>query len=128
MPKPTPVTRAYSLAHASIGRAFDNALDKLGRVPFGEDVVDPRTIEARKALYAGMIPTIPMDSNYIRPRTAKLGNHPDVVDNHQQSPKTAAAGKVVDPSAIETAQSSDWVSLDTASGVGLTDSPLTSGA
>lgn len=128
MPKPTSVTRSYHLAHAQIGRAFDIALDKMGRVPFGEDVVDPRTIAARKALYAGMVPTLPMDSNIVKPRTAKLGNHPDVKDNMQQSPKTAAAGKVVDPTAIETAQSSDWVSVDSGGGVGISDSPLMSGA
>lgn len=116
------------MAHASIGRAMDVALDKLGRVPFGEDIVDPRTIAARKALYAGMVPTIPMDSNYIQPRTARLGNHPDVPDNRQQSPKVAAAGKVVDPTAIETAQSSDWVSVDSAGGAGMSDTPLMSGA
>jgi hypothetical protein len=101
-------------------------LDKLGRVPFGENVVDPRTAAARKAMYEGMVPTLPFDSNYIRPRTAQLGNHPDV-PNTGQSPKTAAAGKVVDPTAIESAQSSDWVSVDSASGAGLSDSPLQSG-
>lgn len=127
MPKPTPVTKAYNTAHSSIGRAMDIALDKMGRVPFGEDVVDPRTLAARKALYAGMIPTLPMNSDYVKPRTAKLGNHPDV-PNTPQSPKVAAAGKVVDPTAIETAQSSDWVSVDSGGGVGISDSPLMSGA
>ena len=127
MPRPTPVTKAYSKAHASIGKAFDVALDKLGRVPFGEDIVDPRTVAARRAQYAGMIPTIPMDSNYVRPRTAKLGNHPEV-PNVPQSPKVAAAGKVVDPTAIETAQGSDWVSMDTSSGSGLSNDPLMPGA
>lgn len=126
MPKPTPVTKAYHAAHAQIGRAFDVALDKMGRVPFGEDVVDPRTIAARKALYAGMIPTLPMNSDAVRPRDAKLGNHPDV-PNTPQSPKTAAAGKVVDPTAIETAQSSDWVSIDSAGGAGISSDPLMSG-
>lgn len=126
MPRPTPVTKAYNMAHASIGRSMDIALDKMGRVPFGEDVVDPRTLAARKALYAGMIPTLPMNSDYVKPRDAKLGNHPDV-PNTAQSPKVAAAGKVVDPTAIETAQSADWVSIDTASGAGLSDN-LTAGA
>lgn len=128
MPRPTSVTKAYHAAHAQIGRAFDVALDKMGRVPFGEDVVDPRTIAARKALYAGMIPTLPMNSDVVKPRTAKLGNHPDVIDNMQQSPKVAAAGKVVDPTAIEAAQGTDWVSVDSAGGAGISDSPLMSGA
>lgn len=127
MPKPTPVTRAYNAAHAQIGRAMDVALDKMGRVPFGHDVLDPRTIAARKALYAGMIPTLPMNSDVVAPRTAKLGNHPDAL-NTGQSPKVAAAGKVVDPTAIETAQSADWVSVDTGGGAGMSDSPLMSGA
>lgn len=118
MPRPTPVTAAYSKAHASIGRAFDVALDKMGRVPFGEDVVDPRTIAARKALYAGMIPTLPMNSDVVKPRTANMGHHPDV-PNTGQSPKVAAAGKVVDPTAIETAQGADSVTIDTAGGPGM---------
>lgn len=127
MPKPTPVSRAYNAAHAQIGRAMDVALDKMGRVPFGHDILDPRTIAARKQLYAGMIPTLPMDSNVVQPRTAKMGNHPDV-PNTPQSPKVAAAGKVVDPTAIETAQSADWVSVDSGGGAGISDSPLMSGA
>jgi hypothetical protein len=98
----------------------------MGRVPFGQDILDPRTIAARKELYAGMIPTLPFDSNYVRPRTAELGNHPNV-PNTGQSPKVAAAGKVVDPTAIETAQSSDWVSVDSAGGAGMSDTPLQSG-
>lgn len=126
IPKPTSVTKAYGMAHASVGRALDIALDKMGRVPFGEDVVDPRTIAARKALYAGMIPTLPMNSDYIKPRTANMGNHPDLPMT-PQSPKVAAAGKVVDPTAIETAQSSDWVSVDSAGGAGISDSPLEGG-
>jgi hypothetical protein len=127
MPRPTPVTRSFGLAHARIGRAFDVALDKLGRVPFGEDIIDPRTAAARQALYAGMIPTLPFNSNVVQPRTARLGNHPDL-PNTPQSPKVAAAGKVVDPTAIETAQSADWVSADTGSGPGMSDSPLEAGA
>jgi hypothetical protein len=127
MPKPTPVSRSYGLAQARIGRSFDIALDKMGRVPFGQDILDPRTIAARKEIYAGMIPTMPFDSNYIKPKTAQLGNHPNV-PNTGQSPKVAAAGKVVDPTAIETAQSSDWVSVDSGGGVGISDSPLQSGA
>jgi hypothetical protein len=126
MPKPTSVSKAYSSAQTHIGRSFEVALDKMGRVPFGQDILDPRTIAARKELYAGMIPTMPFDSGYIKPRTADLGNHPNV-PNTGQTPKVAAAGKVVDPTAIETAQSSDWVSVDTASGAGLSDSPLQSG-
>ena len=127
VPRPTPVTKAYNMAHASVGRAMDIALDKMGRVPFGEDVVDPRTIAARKALYAGMIPTIPFNSDYVRPRDTKMGNHPDLPMT-PQSPKTAAAGKVVDPTAIETAQGADWVSVDTAGGAGMSSDPLMSGS
>lgn len=121
MPKATPVTRSFHKAHESINRSFQMALDKMGRVPFGEEPIDPRTAAARQALYAGMIPTIPFNSNIVQQKNSfpqDIGKHP-APPNVPQNPKTAAAGKVVDPSAIETAQSVDWVASDTSGGVGL---------
>ncbi len=121
MPTPTPVTRSFHKAHESINKSFQMALDKMGRVPFGEEPIDPRTAASRQALYAGMIPTLPMNSNIVQQKNSfpkDIGNHP-AAPNIPQSAKTAAGGKVVDPTSIETAQSADWVAADTAGGAGL---------
>ena len=121
MPKATPVTKSFHKAHESINKSFQMALDKIGRVPFGEEPIDPRTAAARQALYAGMIPTLPMNSNIVQQKNSfpkDIGKHP-APPNIPQNAKTAAGGKVVDPTAIETAQSSDWTDVDTAGGNGL---------
>jgi hypothetical protein len=60
---------------------------------------------------------IAMDAKAIRPKPFVEGNHPQPKDV-DQNPKTAAAGKVVDPTAIETAQGADNVSIDTPGGPG----------
>lgn len=87
----------------------------MGRVPFGEQKVDPRTIAARNALLQGAIPTLPFDSNVIQPKNSfpkDIGNHP-ALKQVPQNARTAAGGKVVDPTAIESAQSADWTTVDT---------------
>lgn len=95
----------------------------MGRVKFGEQIVDPRTVASRNALLRGIIPTLPFDSNYLQQKNSfprDIGKHPDL-KQIPQNPKTAAGGKVVDPTAIESAQSADWVTVDTnsAGGVGM---------
>ena|SRR5260221_9029961 len=122
MPKDTPVSRSFHKAHGSINRALEISLDRMGRVPFGHQIVDPRTLAARQALLSGMIPTIPFNSNYIKPKPADMGKHP-MPKQVPQSEKNRAAGKVVDPTAIESAQQADTVDVDTAAGVGLAHDP-----
>ena len=122
IPKDTSVTRSYTKAQGSINRALQIAIDKMGRVPFGHYVVDPRTVAARNALLNGVMPTLPFNSDYIKPKPADIGKHP-MPKYTPQSVKTAAAGYVVDPTAIESAQQADTVDVDTASGAGLANDP-----
>jgi hypothetical protein len=121
MPKDTSVSASFRRAAGANTRAFDIALDKMGRVPFGEQKVDPRTLAARSALLQGVIPTLPFNSNYIQQKNTfpkDIGNHPQLKPTSQNA-RTAAGGKVVDPTAIESAQSADWVTVDTAGSGGM---------
>jgi hypothetical protein len=62
-----------------------------------------------------------MDSKVIQPKAFDYKKHPLPKDTGQ-SAKTAAAGKVVDPTGIETAQGADNVTVDTVS-AGMGDIP-----
>jgi hypothetical protein len=121
LPTDTSVSSSFRRAAGANTRAFNIALDKMGRVPFGEQKIDPRTLAARSALLQGVIPTLPFNSNYLQQKNSfpkDIGNHPQLKST-PQNPKTAAGGKVVDPTAIESAQSADWVTVDTAGAGGM---------
>jgi hypothetical protein len=68
-----------------------------------------------------------MDSKYIRPQDFDYKKHPLPPDKGQ-NPKTAAAGKVVDPTAIETFQGADSVSIDSLGGAGLSNQGILEGS
>jgi hypothetical protein len=121
MPKDTIYTKAFGKATTSLNKSFELALDRAGRVPLGHQIIDARTLAKQQAFpdVAGMQAVIAMDAKAIRPKPFVEGNHPKVKDIGQ-SPKVAAAGKVVDPTAIESAQGADNVSMDTPGGPGTT--------
>lgn len=135
MPKDTAFTKAFGKAHSSINRSFQLALDKTGRVPIGHQILDPRTVAKQSAFDPstiwnpiGQTTGIEFDSKYIRPKDFDYKKHPLPRDPGKQSEKTAAGGKVVDPTAIETFQGADSVSLDTASSGGISNSNILEGS
>lgn len=131
MPKDTLYTKAFDLAHSSINRSFELARDKTGRVPIGHHIIDPRTQAKAEAFDISSIwnPVgqpgflTSMNSNYVMPKAFDYAKHPLPKDKGQ-NPKHAAAGKVVDPTAIETAQGADNTTIDQAGSQGITDLPL----
>jgi hypothetical protein len=128
MPKDTIYTKAFAKATTSLNRSFELALDRSGRVPLGHQVIDARTLAKQQAFPSveGMQATIAMDAQALRPKPFKEGNHPPVKDVGP-NPKVAAAGKVVDPTAIETFQGADNVSVDTQSGAGFSGNSILEG-
>ncbi len=124
MPRDTVFSKNFARAHASINKSFQLALDKTGRVPIGDQILDPRTVAKHAAFDPSSIwnpigqagAQSSMDSEYIRPKYFDYNKHP-LPKDRGQNPKHAAAGKVVDPTAIETAQGADNTTVDTA-GVG----------
>ena len=99
---------------------FDLAFERMGRVPLGHNILDARTMENRLNVnIAGMTAGLPLDARKVFQRPAKQ-NHPA---RGEQTLKNKLAGIVVDPTAIETAQGADNVSVDTAGGPGLNSMP-----
>ena len=129
MPRDTLYTAAFGKAHDSLNRSLQLAIDRSGGVPMGHQIVDARTLAKQQAFpnVAGMQAVIAMDAEAIRPKPfAHEVNHPKIKDKGQ-SPKTAAAGKVVDPTAIESAQQPDNITIDTGTGPGLTNMGIEEG-
>lgn len=118
MPKDTLYTKAFSRAHASLGRSLQIAIDRTGGVPIGHQIIDPRTKMKRMGALDDeeMQAVVAHDVNNLRTKSPI------------QNPKTAAAGKVVDPTAIESAQAADSVSIDTAGGIGGSNIPYSEGS
>lgn len=120
MPKDTVFTKAFDKAHQSINRSFEMARERTGGVPIGHHVIDPRT--AAKASGFNLDEALGpvgqtganrgMNSDIIQPKEFDWKKHPLPKDPGQQTPKVAAAGKVVDPTAIETAQGTDSVTME----------------
>lgn len=128
MPKDTVYTAAFGKAHKSINRAFELARERTGMVPFGEHILDPRTVKKHNewGQYGLEAALNAMDSKYVRPKDFDYKNHPLPKDKGP-NPKTAAGGIVVDPTAIETAQGADNVSFDAGAGNSLGDGILEAG-
>jgi hypothetical protein len=135
MPKDTSFSKAFDKAHSSINRSFQLALDKTGRVPIGHQILDPRTVAKHSAFDPSTIwnpigenAGNEFDSKFVRPKDFDYKKHPLPKNPGKQSEKTAAGGKVVDPTAIETFQGADSVSLDTSSSGGISNNNMTEGA
>jgi hypothetical protein len=94
------------------------AFTHMGRVPLGHHIVDPRTMQNRIVTnIAGMTGGLPMDSRKVFQAPI---HHPSKVHGKaEQSLKAKLAGIVVDPTAIETFQGADPVSVDTTGGYGI---------
>lgn len=100
-------------------RGFDKTLDHFHKVPLGHNVLDARTMENRfGANLTGMTAGVPLDSRKVFQRPGKKGE----LLKGEQSLKNKLAGIVVDPTAIETAQGQDPLSIDTTGGYGIVDS------
>lgn len=97
------------------------ARDRTGGVPIGHHIIDPRT--AAKATAFNLDSVINpigqsganqgMNSDIVQPKEFDYSKHPLPRDPGRQSPKVAAAGKVVDPTAIESATGIDSVTMET---------------
>lgn len=119
MPKITRFNKSRDKAHSHLLRGFDKALDHFHKVPLGHNVLDARTMENRFGTnIAGMTGGLPMDSR----RVFQKGSKKEPLLKGEQSLKNKLAGIVVDPTAIETAQGQDQVSIDTAGGYGIVPS------
>lgn len=129
IPKDTLYTKAFARAQESLGRSFELALDRTGRVPIGQQIIDKRTAAKNSGLgdVAGMQAIIAMDANALRQKEFKEGNHPKPTPT-SQNPRVASGGKVVDPTAIESAQSADGISVDTSTGAGISNIPYSEGS
>jgi hypothetical protein len=133
MPRDTIFSRSFDKANTSINRSFQLALDKTGRVPIGQQVLDPRTIAKRSAFDpstiwnpVGQSDSTSMTSDFVAPKPFNFKKNP-LPKDPGQNPKIAAAGKVVDPTAIETFQGADSVSVDSAGGQGNTPTEIMEG-
>lgn len=135
MPKDTVFTKAFDKAHQSINRSFEMARDRTGGVPIGHHIIDPRTAAKDSAFDINSIwnpvgqtgASTSMTSDYIKPKEFDYKNHPLPKNPGKQSPKVAAAGKVVDPTGIETAQAADSVTVDVPGGNGFDSAILEGG-
>ena len=122
MPTRTSYMRAANRAHGALNRGFDMAWKKMGEVPLGHDVLDPRTMQNRMQNIAVMNNLVGMTSGL--PQTArKMYQMPKPItrdDGPGQSQKNVKAGIPVDPTAHETFTGADQVSVDTVGGYGIT--------
>lgn len=124
MPKITRYNKARDKAQGHLLRGFDKALDHFHRVQLGHNVLDARTMENRvNTNIAGMSAGLPMDSRKVFQRP---GSKAELLRGGQ-SEKARRAGVVVDPTALETFQGQDNVSIDTSGGYGIVDSPAGGG-
>lgn len=121
MPKDTVFTKSFDKAHASINRSFEMARKKIGDVPIGHQIIDPRTAAKRSAFnLEGALTQMRQgqagadnssNSNTITPKPFDYTKHP-LPSDRGQNPKTAAAGKVVESSGIDTFHGSDGITVD----------------
>lgn len=115
-------------AHGQMLRGFKKALDKMGNVPLGHHILDPRTMESRTMTNMALMNN-PVGMTSGLPQTARkvYQNATDIrkPQGPGQTEKNKLAGVVVDPSSHQTFTGTDQISIDTTGGYGITPTTFT---